>query len=581
MIRFAFAGRCSTEDLQDPEASRNWQFTRAKALVEPAGGEIVAEYFDIGHSRSLPWQRRPRANQLLQALRNPQRGFDAVVIGEPQRTFYGNQFGNTFPIFVHFRVPLWVPEVGGPIDPDNEAHDLVMSVFGGMSKGERNRIKIRVRTAMSSQVQLQGRYLGGRPPYGYRIADAGPHPHPAKAATGARLHRLEPDPETAPVVLRLFQSYVDGASPNALAAILNREGIPCPSAHDAARNPHRAKTAWQSGAIRAILRNPRYTGHEVWNKQRKEEQLIDVEEVTLGHRTRMAHNPEEKWVWSNDPAHEPIISTRLFEEAQKARRERSLRHGGRPERDTATGNRPYILRGRIRCAVCGRKMQPAVIRDNVYYRCEFRETDEALHPGLEHPRTVYLREDTITPHLDRWIARAFAPDRLTPTLTALTHAAAAAAKAAAAGTPEEDQARRTLKECDKRLARYRAALAAGADPTVVTQWINDAQNDKRTALVRLEEAEKPQTSAVGGANKNLRIEKPLTEKEIIEIAKNLGDVAQRLQSAEVKAKAALYEALGITVRYENATRTATVRSRPSHAYRWSECPRGDLNPHAR
>ncbi|MGW1169958.1 hypothetical protein [Streptomyces sp. NPDC002550] len=59
MIRFAFAGRCSTEDLQDPEASRNWQLTRARALIEPAGGQIVAEYFDIGHSRSLPWQRRP------------------------------------------------------------------------------------------------------------------------------------------------------------------------------------------------------------------------------------------------------------------------------------------------------------------------------------------------------------------------------------------------------------------------------------------------------------------------------------------------------------------------------------------
>jgi DNA invertase Pin-like site-specific DNA recombinase len=87
-----------------------------------------------------------------------------------------------------------VPEVGGPIDPDNEAHDLVMSVFGGMSKGERNRIKIRVRTAMSSQGRLQGRYLGGRPPYGYRIADAGTHPNPAKAATGQRLHISNPTP---------------------------------------------------------------------------------------------------------------------------------------------------------------------------------------------------------------------------------------------------------------------------------------------------------------------------------------------------------------------------------------------------
>jgi sugar lactone lactonase YvrE len=46
----------------------------------------------------------------------------------------------------------------------------------------------------------QGRYLGGRPPYGYRRGDAGPHPNKAHAAWGRRAHRLEPDPDTAPVV---------------------------------------------------------------------------------------------------------------------------------------------------------------------------------------------------------------------------------------------------------------------------------------------------------------------------------------------------------------------------------------------
>ncbi|WP_462187928.1 recombinase family protein, partial [Frankia sp. CcWB2] len=122
---------------------------RARALTEKHG-EIVAEYFDVGHSRSLPWKRRPQASLLLDALRNPDRGFDAVVIGEPHRAFYGNQFSLIFPLFTHYRVALWVPEVGGPIDPTSEAHDLIMSVFGGMSKGERNRIKIRVRTAMAA-----------------------------------------------------------------------------------------------------------------------------------------------------------------------------------------------------------------------------------------------------------------------------------------------------------------------------------------------------------------------------------------------------------------------------------------------
>jgi hypothetical protein len=57
--RFGFLGRVSTEDNQDPEASYNWQKSRSRSLIEPTGGIIVAEYFDIGQSRSLPWKRRP------------------------------------------------------------------------------------------------------------------------------------------------------------------------------------------------------------------------------------------------------------------------------------------------------------------------------------------------------------------------------------------------------------------------------------------------------------------------------------------------------------------------------------------
>ena len=62
---------------------------RARSLIEPHGGTIVAKYFDIGETRALPWKRRPQAAALLTALADPQRGFDAVAIGEPQRAFYG------------------------------------------------------------------------------------------------------------------------------------------------------------------------------------------------------------------------------------------------------------------------------------------------------------------------------------------------------------------------------------------------------------------------------------------------------------------------------------------------------------
>ncbi|MFE7213163.1 recombinase family protein [Streptomyces sp. NPDC057611] len=107
--------------------------------------------------------------------------------------------------------------------------------------------------------------------------------------------------------------YAEGPSDKAITAQLARDGIPCPSAHDAARNPHRKKTAWQAGAVRAILINPRYTGYEVWNKQHKEERLLDVDDVALCHRTHMTHNPSDQWIRSNEPAHDTIVTTNLFE----------------------------------------------------------------------------------------------------------------------------------------------------------------------------------------------------------------------------------------------------------------------------
>jgi site-specific DNA recombinase len=204
-------------------------------------------------------------------------------------------------------------EVGGSIDPDNEAHDLVMSVFGGMSKGERNRVKVRVRTAMASQTQLEGRYLGGRPPYGYTLKDLGPHPNPAKAADGKRLRGLIPDSQSAPVVRRIFAMYLAGYGMFAIAESLTRDDIPCPSAYDRARNRHRDGLAWSKTAVRTILINPRYTGRQVWNKQRTDEVLLDVNDVALGHTPVMRWNQRDRWVTSNELVHEPLIEQADFD----------------------------------------------------------------------------------------------------------------------------------------------------------------------------------------------------------------------------------------------------------------------------
>ncbi|HEY5985992.1 MAG TPA: recombinase family protein [Streptosporangiaceae bacterium] len=387
-IRFASWERVSTEDRQDPESSRAWQYARGQALIEPHGGVIVAEFFDIDKSRSIPPQRRPEASKLLAAQADPNRGFDAVVVGEPQRAFYGNQFGNTYPLFEHYGVPLWVPEVGGPIDPGNEAHDMIMSTFGSLSKGVRTRIKIRVRTAMATQARIEGRYLGGRLPYGYILIAAGPHPNPAKAADGKRLHALALDEPAATVVQRIFAEFLAGAGIYAIAERLTADAIPCPSAHDRDRNRHRCGLAWSKSAVRAILMNPRYTGRQVWNRQRKDEVLIDVRDVALGHMTKMRWNDQNEWIFSEEVVHPTVIDTQTFQQAQRLLAAKNVRKIIRRPR---TSPRPYVLRGLLYCGICHRRMQGSWNNDQPYYRCTF-PNEYARTNHIRHPRAVYLRE---------------------------------------------------------------------------------------------------------------------------------------------------------------------------------------------
>jgi site-specific DNA recombinase len=526
MIKFAFYGRVSTEDQQDPESSRAWQLTRSRALIEPRGGQIVAEYFDIDDSRSIPWQRRPHATALLADLRDLRRGFDAVVIGEPHRAFYGNQYGLTFPLFEHYGVPLWVPEVGGPIDPANEAHDMVMSVFAGMSKAERNRIKIRVRTAMEALARMEGRFLGGRPPYGYLIADAGLHPNPAKAADGKRLHRLDLDPEAAPVVRRIFALFLAGHGIYAIAEMLTRDGIPCPSAHDPGRNRHRCGVAWNKFAVRAILTNPRYTGHQVWNKQRKDEVLLDVDDVALGYITKMRWNESGKWIWSENVVHPLIIDRETFDQVQVLLAGRATVPA---EHKPHRARRPYALRGCLWCGICERRMQSHWANQAPYYRCRF-PAEYALANRVEHPLNVCLREDAILARVDRWLAREFAPHRLAQTIRDL----AAAQQPATGNAERREQAAREIEACDRKLAQYHAALDAGASPATVAAWIAETEADRAKHEITLRQAT-TRTS--------------LTAAQIEQMITELGDLAATLRDADPDDKSELYQQLGLKLTY--------------------------------
>jgi site-specific DNA recombinase len=185
-------------------------------------------------------------------------------------------------------------------------------------------------------------------------------------------------------------------------------------------------------------------------------------------------------------------------------------------------------------------MQGSWNHEQAYYRCHY-PTEYALPRGTQHPATVYVRETQIVPPLDDWISGIFEPDRLEETCRALAEAQKA--------VPEEDgraeAARRTLVDCEARLARYREALEAGTDAAVVARWISEVQAERRSAE---EELRRRRPAAT------------LTEDDIQAMAECIGDLVGVLKAADPQKKADLYESLGLSLTYEPSNRRVLVEA---------------------
>jgi site-specific DNA recombinase len=264
----------------------------------------------------------------------------------------------------------------------------------------------------------------------------------------------------------------------------------------------------------------------VWNKQRKDEVLIDVDDVALGHTTKMRWNQADKWVWSEHAAHEPLIGAADFERAQAIMARRGRSRVGIPHRPHPT-RRPYAYRGVLFCGYCDRRMQGNWNNDQAYYRCRF-PAEYALANRVEHPKTVYLREAAILDEVDAWLAELFTSTQIERTIDALVDRGL---------DPDEgkaDAVRKTIADCDRRLARYKAALDADADPVEVTRWINEAKADRARA--------EGQLHGLGGS-------KRMTREEITTMMTELGDLARVVVRADPGDKADLYREVGLKLTY--------------------------------
>ncbi len=179
------------------------------------------------------------------------------------------------------------------------------------------------------QKAAQGRVVGGKC-FGYdntRVTD-GPRPFVKYTVNTAQ----------AEIVRLIFSMYADGRGLRAVVHELNTRGIASP------RSGKRGTGSWSPSAVHSMLRNERYLGKVIWNREN--------EGVYKGGTKVREPRPESEWVKVEFPELR-IISDQLWAET-KARFRAKQTMGRR----TATGPLPrYLLTGFSRCSKCGGPIQ--------------------------------------------------------------------------------------------------------------------------------------------------------------------------------------------------------------------------------
>ncbi|MCH8088977.1 MAG: recombinase family protein, partial [Chloroflexi bacterium] len=162
--------------------------------------------------------------------------------------------------------------------------------------------------------------------------------------------RFDPCPSGYPVAQRIWEMALEGVSQRRIARLLTQAGIPSPS----------GKRQWSTSTIAHILSNPTYSvTYVALRTQAVEPKVRRLESYGKTSRKR---RDEQDQLPLPGLVKEPVVSPEDFARVQV----RLARN--KAERGKVT--QFYLLRGLLRCEVCGRRWRGKILRSGsrIYYR---------------------------------------------------------------------------------------------------------------------------------------------------------------------------------------------------------------------
>jgi hypothetical protein len=191
--------------------------------------------------------------------------------------------------------------------------------------------------------------------------------------------------------------YHEGLGYDTIADRLNADLIKYPPPEPPGKK--RARGAWGKTSVYEVLKNPKYTGYQVFNRRASRSRHGKV-------------NDPIKWVWSTEPAHEPLIPKWMYDELSARRAaKRGSRDGNQPNTHPKT-RRTYVLRGMV-FHHCGRRMYGNHRHQSAYYMCHPMSNNRGRPDKYAgHEKAAYIREDLILDAVSAFYAdRIFGPHR--------------------------------------------------------------------------------------------------------------------------------------------------------------------------
>ncbi|MGW5049786.1 hypothetical protein [Actinokineospora sp. NPDC004072] len=182
------------------------------------------------------------------------------------------------------------------------------------------------------------------------------------------------------------------------------------------------------------------------------------------------------------------------------------------------------------------------VKNRPRYRCRFPKEYAGVQE-IDHPLSVYLREDHVVPHLNGWLAQVFSPAKVAATLERI-------AEVQDRVEAELGPLRQRIAECDRKLTQHKRAIEAGVDPTIVNGWMQDIVTDRSRLQHEL-------------AVKQRAARRPLSTQQIKELADSVGGLTAALEAAEPADKNELYRLLGLNVRFDKHANLVEAHADPS------------------